>query len=128
MRNPHLSLFALSLLAGLLLVAGAHRIQAQQASSKTPELAGNKPEAFGFSSERLERLHAVMEQEVDEKQLAGVGLRNPALFMPSASTGALYEARKAVDREQRETPRKFQAGVARPRPASHSTHPQTAAT
>ncbi|MGD0127451.1 MAG: serine hydrolase domain-containing protein [Terriglobia bacterium] len=72
MRNPHLSLFALSLLAGLLLVAGAHRIQAQQASSKTPELAGNKPEAFGFSSERLERLHAVMEQEVDEKQLAGI--------------------------------------------------------
>jgi CubicO group peptidase (beta-lactamase class C family) len=72
MRNSHLSLFALSLLAGLLLVAGADRIQAQQASSKTPELAGNKPEAFGFSSERLERLHAVIQQEVDGKQLAGI--------------------------------------------------------
>ncbi len=72
MRNSHLPLFALSLLAGLLLVAGAHRIQAQQASSKTRELAGNKPEALGFSSERLERLHAVMQQEVDEKQLAGI--------------------------------------------------------
>ena len=72
MRNSHLSRCALSLLAGLLLVAGAHRIQAQQANSKTPELAGNKPEALGFSSERLERLHAVMQQEVDQKQLAGI--------------------------------------------------------
>ena len=72
MRNPHLLLLAPSLLAGWLLVAGAHRIQAQQASSKTRELAGNKPEALGFSSERLERLHAVMQQEVDEKQLAGI--------------------------------------------------------
>jgi CubicO group peptidase (beta-lactamase class C family) len=72
MRNSHLLLFAPSLLAGLLLVAGAHRIQAQQASSKTPERAGNKPEALGFSSERLERLHAVMQQEVDQKQLAGI--------------------------------------------------------
>ena len=72
MRNSHLLRFALSLLAGLLLVAGAHRIQAQQANSKTPELAGNKPEALGFSSERLERLHAVMQQEVDQKQLAGI--------------------------------------------------------
>jgi CubicO group peptidase (beta-lactamase class C family) len=72
MRNSHLLLFAPSLLAGWLLVAGAHRIQAQQASSKTPELAGNKPEALGFSSERLERLHAVMQQEVDENQFAGI--------------------------------------------------------
>jgi CubicO group peptidase (beta-lactamase class C family) len=72
MGNPHLLRFALSPLAGLLLVAGAHRIQAQQASSKTRELAVNKPEALGFSSERLERLHAVMQQEVDEKQLAGI--------------------------------------------------------
>ena len=72
MRNSHLLRFALSLLAGLLLVAGAHRIQAQQANSKTPQLAGNKPEALGFSSERLERLHAVMQQEVDQKQLAGI--------------------------------------------------------
>jgi len=72
MRNSHLLFFAASLLAGLLLVAGANQIQAQQASSRTPELAGSKPEALGFSSERLERLHAVMQQEVDEKQLAGI--------------------------------------------------------
>jgi CubicO group peptidase (beta-lactamase class C family) len=72
MKNTRLSRFALSLLAGLLFVAGAHQTQAQQANNKTPELAGNKPEALGFSSERLERLHAVMQQQVDQKQLAGI--------------------------------------------------------
>jgi CubicO group peptidase (beta-lactamase class C family) len=30
-----------------------------------------KPEAVGFSSERLERMHALIQKEVDEKQLAG---------------------------------------------------------
>jgi CubicO group peptidase (beta-lactamase class C family) len=72
MKNKPLSRFALSLLAGLLFVAGAHQTQAQQANKKAPELAGNKPEALGFSSERLDRLHAVMQQEVDQKQLAGI--------------------------------------------------------
>ena len=31
-----------------------------------------KPESVGFSSERLERLHALIQEEVDQKQLAGV--------------------------------------------------------
>lgn len=31
-----------------------------------------KPESLGFSSERLEHLHAAMQQEVDQKRLAGV--------------------------------------------------------
>ena len=30
-----------------------------------------KPETVGFSSERLERLHAMMREEVDQKQIAG---------------------------------------------------------
>ena len=34
--------------------------------------AAAKPESVGFSSERLERLHAAMQQQVDQKQLAGV--------------------------------------------------------
>jgi CubicO group peptidase (beta-lactamase class C family) len=72
MKKPHLLRFALSLLAGLLLAAGASRAQGQQTNSKTPDLAGNKPETLGFSSERLERLHAVMQQEVDQKELAGI--------------------------------------------------------
>ena len=72
MKNTRLSRFALSLFAGLLFVAGAHHIQAQQANNKTPNPVENKPEALGFSSERLERLHAVMQREVDQRQLAGV--------------------------------------------------------
>jgi len=72
MKNIRLSCFTLSLLAGLLFVAGALQTQAQHANNKTPNPAENKPEALGFSSERLERLHAAMQREVDQKQLAGV--------------------------------------------------------
>jgi CubicO group peptidase (beta-lactamase class C family) len=72
MKNTRLSRFALSLLAGLLFVAGVPQTQAQQANKKAPDFAENKPEALGFSSERLERLHAAMQREVDQKQLAGV--------------------------------------------------------
>lgn len=72
MKNKRPSRFAVSLLTGLLVFAGTHQAQAQQASNRTPGLAGNKPEAFGFSSERLERPHAGMQQEVDQKQLAGI--------------------------------------------------------
>src|SRR5215831_9884263 len=35
-------------------------------------MAAVKPEAVGFSSERLERLHALMQQTVDQKQIAGI--------------------------------------------------------
>jgi CubicO group peptidase (beta-lactamase class C family) len=72
MKNTQLSCFALSLLAGLLFVAGAHQTQAQQTNNKPPALAANKPEALGFSSGRLERLHAAMQREVDQKRLAGI--------------------------------------------------------
>src|ERR1017187_7733211 len=72
MKTSRLSRFTLSLLAGLLFVAGAPRAQAQQANQKAPHLAGTKPEALGFSSERLERLHAAMQREVDQKRLAGI--------------------------------------------------------
>jgi len=71
MKITRLSRFALVLFAGLLLVAGADQTIAQQAK-KAPDLAQNKPEALGFSSERLERLHSAMQQEVDQKQLAGI--------------------------------------------------------
>jgi CubicO group peptidase (beta-lactamase class C family) len=72
MKNRRLSGVALSLLAGLVCAAGAHPAQAQQASNKAPSLAENKPEALGFSTERLERLHATMQLEVDKKELAGI--------------------------------------------------------
>ena len=72
MKNLGLSRLAVSLFAGLLLVIGAHQTAAQQAGKKALDLAENKPEALGFSSERLERLHAAMQREVDEKELAGI--------------------------------------------------------
>jgi len=72
MKNTQHLRFALLLLAGLLFFAGAHQTQAQQANKKTPDFAENKPESLGFSSERLERLHAAMQQEVDQKALAGI--------------------------------------------------------
>jgi CubicO group peptidase (beta-lactamase class C family) len=36
------------------------------------ELPMSSPESVGFSSERLERLHALMQQTVDQKELAGI--------------------------------------------------------
>jgi CubicO group peptidase (beta-lactamase class C family) len=72
MKYTRRSRFTLSLLTGLLIVAGMHQVHAQQGNSKTSDLAENKPETLGFSSERLDRLHAVMQQKVDQKQLAGI--------------------------------------------------------
>jgi CubicO group peptidase (beta-lactamase class C family) len=52
----------------------ANRSIAQQpaaSSSATIDMTLAKPESVGFSSERLERLHALMQQTVDQKQLPG---------------------------------------------------------
>ena len=47
--------------------------QAQQsAPSHTLDMTVASPESVGFSSERLERLHAFFEQAVEKKQVAGV--------------------------------------------------------
>src|SRR5271156_1619024 len=73
MKNTKVLRVALSLLVvAPLLVTGKNPTQAQQAGAKAPDLAASKPETLGFSSERLERLHAQMQQQVDQKQLAGV--------------------------------------------------------
>lgn len=44
---------------------------AKTSSSHTLDLTIVKPESVGFSSERLERLHALIQDEIDKKQLAG---------------------------------------------------------
>jgi CubicO group peptidase (beta-lactamase class C family) len=65
--------FALSTLA--LALCAALPSCAQQSASNAPatiDLTVSKPETVGFSSERLERLHALMRQEVDQKQLPGI--------------------------------------------------------
>jgi CubicO group peptidase (beta-lactamase class C family) len=52
----------------------AHLITAQQAAPQrhATDMTVVKPESVGFSSERLERLHALMQQAVDQKQIAGI--------------------------------------------------------
>ncbi len=72
MKITRCSRFALLLFAGLLIAAGACQTLAQQANKKTADTAQNKPELLGFSSQRLERLHTAMQQEVDQKRLAGI--------------------------------------------------------
>jgi len=78
LKNP-----ACVLLAGAVLSFAASPLAAQKAvpaaSAPAHEQAGAridltvvKPETVGFSSERLERLHALMQQVVDEKQIAGI--------------------------------------------------------
>ncbi len=43
----------------------------QQASAPVLDMTPVKPESEGFSSERLERLHAFIQGEIDKKQLSG---------------------------------------------------------
>jgi CubicO group peptidase (beta-lactamase class C family) len=45
---------------------------AQQASHTSLDMTVVKPEMVGFSSERLERLHTLMQEAVDHQQVAGV--------------------------------------------------------
>jgi len=59
-------------LAFIALVCNAPLLRAQQASRHTLDLTPVKPESVGFSSQRLERLHALLQQEVDQKHLAGI--------------------------------------------------------
>src|SRR5262245_54815045 len=44
---------------------------AQQPTPAAIDMAFAKPESVGFSSERLERLHSLMQQTVDHKELPG---------------------------------------------------------
>ncbi|MBV9183726.1 MAG: serine hydrolase, partial [Acidobacteria bacterium] len=57
----------------LVLVALAMKVpgEAQTTGRRRLELTPAKPETVGFSSERLERLHTLIEDEVKEKHLAG---------------------------------------------------------
>ena len=72
MKNTGFSRFVVSLFTGLLFFAGTHAAWAQQANKKAAKPVQNMTESMGFSSERLERLHATLQREVDEKQLAGI--------------------------------------------------------
>lgn len=63
-----------TLVAILLVAFSANYVHAHQSPNSGPapiDLSLNKPESVGFSSQRLERLHALMQQTVDQKQLPG---------------------------------------------------------
>jgi CubicO group peptidase (beta-lactamase class C family) len=65
-----------SAFVALLFITGSFSGRAQQpALTSTPapkiDIAPVSPESVGFSSERLERLHAAIQEEIDQKHLAG---------------------------------------------------------
>ncbi|HXY00615.1 MAG TPA: serine hydrolase domain-containing protein [Candidatus Limnocylindrales bacterium] len=72
--KPKASAHLIVLIAVLLFNFAPPRIRAQQPASNAPatlDLSLAKPESVGFSYERLERLHTLMQQVVDQKQLPG---------------------------------------------------------
>jgi CubicO group peptidase (beta-lactamase class C family) len=56
----------------LLLAPASLQVEGQRAASRSSDLPTATPESVGFSSERLQRLHALMQQTVDKKQLSGI--------------------------------------------------------
>jgi len=75
MKSNRLSGALPTLLATVMLVSGAAHAQSRKSTiraSSTLDLSLSKPESAGFSSERLERLHALMQQFVDKKQIPGI--------------------------------------------------------
>jgi CubicO group peptidase (beta-lactamase class C family) len=60
------------LLACMMLTFCVHPSPAQQPAGHALDMTVVKPETVGFSSPRLERLHALMQQAVDKKQVAGI--------------------------------------------------------
>jgi CubicO group peptidase (beta-lactamase class C family) len=55
----------------IVLAAAATVAWAQTSSHRMPDMTPVKPESVGLSSERLERLHDLIQGEIDNKQLAG---------------------------------------------------------
>jgi len=74
MKNTRSSYYCRTLLAVLLITFGTSSALGQEpaANTRTFDLSLTTPESVGFSSERLERLHALMQQVVDQKQIPGV--------------------------------------------------------
>jgi CubicO group peptidase (beta-lactamase class C family) len=72
MKRFHCSAARVAIVSAALSFAGFAYPQQQPASRPMLDLNVVKPETVGFSSERLERLHAMMQEAVDQKQLAGI--------------------------------------------------------
>ncbi len=72
MNSRRYSRFFPLFLAAMLWAGVTTFYQAQQTDKTGSRPATNAPESLGFSSERLARLHAAMQLEVDEKRLPGI--------------------------------------------------------
>ncbi|HEV2424366.1 MAG TPA: serine hydrolase domain-containing protein [Terriglobia bacterium] len=83
MNNKRLSNWPVVLIAVLLAAAGPARAQTAEAAVKSSsrasaraagrfDLSLNSPESVGFSSERLDRLHTLMQKLVDQQQIPGM--------------------------------------------------------
>jgi CubicO group peptidase (beta-lactamase class C family) len=62
---------AWSIIASALIALGIGPLSAQAPARHSLDLTVNRPESAGFSSERLERLQGLIQDEVDKKQLSG---------------------------------------------------------
>ena len=70
--KPHFLELAAAFCCGIFCLASdASQTLAQQPASAAIDMAPVKPESVGFSSERLERLHSLMQRTVDHKELPG---------------------------------------------------------
>src|SRR5271166_560415 len=57
--------------AAILLTVWLTHSPAQQAAKPATDVVSGSPESVGFSSQRLENLHSLMQHSVDQKQIAG---------------------------------------------------------
>ncbi len=71
MRVAGIFPFIVMAVGGMLLPSLSLAQQHAQPVSHNLDMTAVKPESVGFSSERLERLHALIQETVDKKQLAG---------------------------------------------------------
>ena len=72
MQDKRFVAFTAALIASLAMTYPSVGQQPHSVNGHTLDMAVVKPETEGFSSERLERLHALMQQAVDQKQIAGI--------------------------------------------------------
>jgi len=72
MTTHRIATIARIALAAAILLLVAHPSPAQQPAGAKVDLTPVKPESVGFSTGRLERLHALMQKEVDQKHFSGI--------------------------------------------------------
>jgi CubicO group peptidase (beta-lactamase class C family) len=71
MKSIRSTAFSCALVVGMVLVSAPAGAQ-QEKSQRSIDMTVVNPESVGFSSERLERLHAYMKQVIDNKELSGM--------------------------------------------------------